>query len=376
MKVDETGLVAGFYEAAFDATRFPHVLKQLGEFGDGIGAALVLWDRRADRPALFATDGHLGDDAGDAYDRYYAAIDPYRPAMETARPGLWTTTTQFFDDRFIGQDEFFNDFLIRRGARYAAAARIAATEHFSAFLAVNRGPQQTPFSAHDLQQLERVGRHLGRAIKVYFDVARARLNHEAAAVMLERVATPAMLVDATARILFSNAAAEAVFKANDGLDTRRGHLTAGRSCDERRLLGLITAAAGGPERERAGGEMLVGRPAGRLPITLLVSPVGPVTTLHSLAPVPVALVLLHDPARHVLHPIKRLRALFGLTEAEAKLAQGLLDGRRLAEIASSRKVSVETVRTQLRSLFKKTGISRQADLMRILLALPEVPSAS
>jgi DNA-binding CsgD family transcriptional regulator len=94
------------------------------------------------------------------------------------------------------------------------------------------------------------------------------------------------------------------------------------------------------------------------------------------APVPVALVLLHDPARHVVHPIKRLRALFGLTEAEALLARGLLDGRRLAEIAASRDVSVETVRTQLRSLFRKTGVSRQADLMRMLLTLPEVPSAS
>jgi len=84
-------------------------------------------------------------------------------------------------------------------------------------------------------------------------------------------------------------------------------------------------------------------------------------------------VLLHDPARRVKPPVKRLRALFGLTGAEATLAQGLLDGRRLAEIAASRDVSVETVRTQLRSLFKKTGASRQADLMRILLALPEVP---
>jgi DNA-binding CsgD family transcriptional regulator len=38
-------------------------------------------------------------------------------------------------------------------------------------------------------------------------------------------------------------------------------------------------------------------------------------------------------------------------------------------------VSVETVRTQRQSLLKKTGASRQTDLMRILFAVPETPSS-
>jgi DNA-binding CsgD family transcriptional regulator len=203
-----------------------------------------------------------------------------------------------------------------------------------------------------------------------------RLKEEIATVMLERLATPVILVDATARILFSTASADALLKADDGILLRDGRLTAGRNFEKRRLQKIIDAATGDVECERVSDEMLVGRAAGRWPIALLVAPGGTTTTTPNGAPVPVALVLLHDPGRHVRHPIKRLRALFGWTDAEARLAQGLLDGHRLAEIASSRRVSVETVRTQLRSLFKKTGVTRQSDLMRILLALPEEPSGS
>jgi DNA-binding CsgD family transcriptional regulator len=130
-------------------------------------------------------------------------------------------------------------------------------------------------------------------------------------------------------------------------------------------------------RDRVGGEMLVGRPAGQPPIVLLIAPAGPMTTLHGLPPVSAgaALILFNDPARRARHPTKRLQALFGLTKTEVVLAPALLDGKRLAEFAASRDVSVETVRTQFQSLLKKTGASRQTDLMRILFAVPETPSS-
>ncbi|MBI3513246.1 MAG: helix-turn-helix transcriptional regulator, partial [Proteobacteria bacterium] len=139
------------------------------------------------------------------------------------------------------------------------------------------------------------------------------------------------------------------------------------------LRRLLAAATGADGRQRMGGEMAVVRTDGRPPITVLVTPIGPTTTLNNLAPVSAALVLVHDPARQLAHPSKRLRARFGLTQAETALAHALLDGKRLAEIATERGVSIETVRTQLRALFRKTGVSRQADLMRLLLAVPQQP---
>jgi DNA-binding CsgD family transcriptional regulator len=57
---------------------------------------------------------------------------------------------------------------------------------------------------------------------------------------------------------------------------------------------------------------------------------------------------------------------YGLTESEQQLTELLMRGLTLKDIADARQVSFETIRTQLKSVFAKTGTNRQADLIRIL----------
>jgi DNA-binding CsgD family transcriptional regulator len=62
--------------------------------------------------------------------------------------------------------------------------------------------------------------------------------------------------------------------------------------------------------------------------------------------------------------------LFGLSKAEARVAAGVAEGRRLPEIAQASDVRMPTVRTQLRAALRKLGVARQADLVRVVLTLP------
>lgn len=57
---------------------------------------------------------------------------------------------------------------------------------------------------------------------------------------------------------------------------------------------------------------------------------------------------------------------FGLTPAEKRLARFLVAGGRLMEAAKTFALSRHTVRNQLRAIFAKTGVQRQADLTRLL----------
>lgn len=68
-----------------------------------------------------------------------------------------------------------------------------------------------------------------------------------------------------------------------------------------------------------------------------------------------------------------LSALFDLTPAEARLAEQLLAGEAIDGIAVSRGVSITTIRSQLRSIFAKTGTSRQAQLVALLASLRTLP---
>jgi DNA-binding CsgD family transcriptional regulator len=60
-------------------------------------------------------------------------------------------------------------------------------------------------------------------------------------------------------------------------------------------------------------------------------------------------------------------SMFELTPAEAKLAVALVEGLDLQKIARSHNTALETVRSQLKAIFLKTGTRRQSDLIALVL---------
>jgi DNA-binding CsgD family transcriptional regulator len=62
-------------------------------------------------------------------------------------------------------------------------------------------------------------------------------------------------------------------------------------------------------------------------------------------------------------------ATFRLTPAETRVLASLLAGRTLAETATELGVATATAKTHLESIFSKTGVTRQADLIRLGLGL-------
>jgi DNA-binding CsgD family transcriptional regulator len=66
--------------------------------------------------------------------------------------------------------------------------------------------------------------------------------------------------------------------------------------------------------------------------------------------------------------VNRLRAEFGLTRAEARLALYLAEGASLPSMAQAFDVKLTTIRSQLQQVFSKTGTCRQAELVALLLS--------
>lgn len=71
-------------------------------------------------------------------------------------------------------------------------------------------------------------------------------------------------------------------------------------------------------------------------------------------------------ARTAPAPVELLQGLFDLTVAEARVARAIADGQTLADLAQASGVAISTIRTQLNAVFGKTGVSRQAELAKLL----------
>lgn len=81
------------------------------------------------------------------------------------------------------------------------------------------------------------------------------------------------------------------------------------------------------------------------------------------------MVIIVDPELQPDPPATLLRRLYRLTNSEAQVALLVMRGEGLAPIAERLCVSLTTVKTHLQHVFDKTGVHRQAELVRLLAAL-------
>lgn len=114
-------------------------------------------------------------------------------------------------------------------------------------------------------------------------------------------------------------------------------------------------------------DIIIRRPDGRRPLLVQPMPVRGV----GLDALPGARILLTltDLDSNAASTAADLKQLFGISQAEAQVAVLLGQGHEPSEIARVRNVAVETVRAQLKSLYRKLGVNRQSDVVRLLARL-------
>ena len=82
-----------------------------------------------------------------------------------------------------------------------------------------------------------------------------------------------------------------------------------------------------------------------------------------------ALVVVVDPAAKPAIDPERVAAILGLTEAESRIAIALSEGNTMRAIAAASHRAESTVRELVKRVHLKLGVSRRAELVRIVLAL-------
>lgn len=65
-------------------------------------------------------------------------------------------------------------------------------------------------------------------------------------------------------------------------------------------------------------------------------------------------------------PLSRPASFATLTKAEVEVAEGLLAGSTLQELARARKVSARTVGHQVAAIYKKVGVSSRYELVALV----------
>lgn len=258
-------------------------------------------------------------------------------------------------------------------------------------LSLFRPADTSPFPDETVRLLQGCAPHLQRAIRLRVRLLSRQDGREGEVLwsgrMIDRLPMGVALLDAAGRILCLNRAGQAMADARDGLRLQPGRLQAEQASEARRLAHALEAAVSAGARTAAArrgeaADLRVSRPSGRAPYLLTVLPLSP----EAAGPFGDAgggegdgariraVVYIVDPAAVAPGLGARLGGLFGLTPVEAALVTDLLADLTPAEIGDRRGVAISTVRSQLRSIFAKTGTTRQSELMNLVnrcLMLPE-----
>jgi DNA-binding CsgD family transcriptional regulator len=211
--------------------------------------------------------------------------------------------------------------------------------------------------------------HLQQALRTQDKLAALANTTIELAGALEVVRHGVIVVGSDHRVMDLNSAAEQIFRAEDGICMRSGHFAAANAHTERELHRAIhNAVDSGRSTVRMGRSLICARPSGKRPYVVHVLPSHCRDTGESPGHA-MALVLIIDPEDEAEPTAALLRRLYHLTKAEADIVLRMMRGADVKQIAEELSVSLPTVRTHLQHVFEKTDTHRQAELVRLLLAL-------
>ncbi len=224
------------------------------------------------------------------------------------------------------------------------------------------------FSERDKRFLELFAVHMKRCLALHARQHEARSANQLIANAFERLLYGWVLLDQDGLVLRMNSVAEDTFARRDGL-ALTGQRVHALQDSENKTLKDIVARVLAKERSQAPNlveAISISRPHNDCPLGVLVRRVAAESWVDGDRRA-CAVLLFRDPSRTAETSQEAIRRLFGFTPAEAGLAMILAEGRTLDEAAGALNVSMNTVRTHLKSMFLKTGTARQTDLVRMLL---------
>ncbi|MGE0422223.1 MAG: helix-turn-helix transcriptional regulator [Reyranellaceae bacterium] len=313
------------------------------------------------------------DEAGQReYFEVWSKHDLLRLWTRTYRPGAVETDQDILPRSILLGSDYYNGFLKPRDMHAVMRVTLATEHGIRKFISMTRPVAGGDFVTADIEQGRRLMPHLHRAARISQSVESANLALTAFSEVLEQSARGVLLLEGSRRIIFANRTARAMAQAADSFVLRHDRIEALSGGDNTLLQSLIAGASSPPGRVEAarGGVMRLAAKSGRPGLSLAIAPLACGTAWSR--PAPVAFILITDPNTQPPDLDAVLRQLFGLTGAETRVAERLLMGDSPERAAESLQVRITTVRWHLASLYRKTGASRQAELVRLLQALPTV----
>jgi len=361
---DYDALVSVIHDGALDNTALTAALEALRLQFAANYVTLILRVPGSDEIGLMLVAGDLAAHGQVAYLAYYRNLTPF-----TNQPlDSVFTERDVMEEHAWQTSSYYRECCQPNDIYHVMGADISTADGGVLRLRITR-PQAAPAFADDDRALcTRLLPHLRRSLHVHNLLGRSESLGSLYAQAINRLSVAILVLDETGQVLQLNAVAQHLLEHADGLKLVGGRLEATYPSDNRELHKLIRetfkAYESGQTQPREA--LSIARPSGEVSLGVVIKPV-PVQAWAEGKGRPTMVVYVCDAVSKSQASNAMARQLFNFTPSETALALELANGLSLEEAAENLNIMRNTARAHLRAIFSKTGVRRQAELVRVML---------
>lgn len=366
-------------EAALDDALWPAVSGRIDETCGMRGNALAMarGHSQVDAKIFFARVCHHGERFEDWEQTYF---NDYYPLDERV-PRI----TQLPDSRLVHINELYTEDERRTSATYNKSlplagyqnglnVRLDGPEDSSIYWALADSTSRGGWGSLQIAMIESLLPHIRHFLRVRHALGGAQALSASLSGLLEDARLGVIYLNHDGRIIDTNVRARDLLRHGQGLFQQYGFLRARVPTDDTNLEALLADALPRFGLQSTGGSMTVMRWLSRSRQVVHVVPISNRRKDFGIGPV-AALVLVVEPGRVAHLNAEMVASALGLTATESQVAVALAMGKSVTDIANEKGGKVSTARFHVKRIHDKLGLSRQADLIRLVLSLGDAPGS-
>lgn len=310
------------------------------------------------------------------YLHFPISSDPrWSEVLRPERQG-WYQCHHHLDETFVQQSRLFQEILLPINFRYVAVHNLLLDEKLCVILAIHTSEQEQPLNNEQMNFLNRLMPHFKRMVHLQRQLYEFSNNSIAGYALINKMPQPIVLLNLAGAIVHTNAAVSRLVEITSLIRIKDSqlviqqpfesklqenlqqleHVYRSKQIDPTQLLKNNCIKIHGNDNETL-----------YIFATLLASE----REIKTFGIRPLVMLTFYCPSLSPSIDMQLLNAAFDLTPAEYKVAVALVEGYLPKEIAQKHKVEIDTVKKQMRSIFKKTSTHRQADLIMLLSNFPK-----
>jgi DNA-binding CsgD family transcriptional regulator len=356
-------MIDGLYAGTLDQAAWDRAIIEIADTVRASGALLLAFNPRTGE--VLREENHRFDpNTVEGYRKYWTFEDRRRGYFLTVPVGCPVTemTLQIPD---WARTPILNEFLRPADAPHFMPAWLHKSESKAVTLSFQGTRKRGPFEAKDIESFQRILPHVIRALEIRDRLQSAQIRADTLAESINGLRFGVMILDGAARLVECNGVAEELLRSGEGVRRKAD----GTLCLSEPAAGQFARWTKLGEQPHGVDGLLHARRSGALPLSVMVSPL-PAQRSAWITHDPRWLILIFDPERRIEASLELIAHDLAISSSEANVATLLAAGYRLPEVARRLGVSEHTVRSQLKSIFRKTGTRTQADLIRRIATGP------